>query len=131
MRAPIVLLLCSTIAACSTSESLPPMQPYAPPSMPTTAALIAGIKQAATEAKFLDPIEVSDLRPNDRGVGHFMLCMRGVSNDSRTDTYAVFFDDNVYKALRLPVIADGCETQTYHPVPVEEPTKSVRPKPHS
>jgi hypothetical protein len=107
------------------------MQPYVPPSMPTAEALRNVIKQAATEAKLIAPIEISDLRPNDRGVGHFMLCMRGVSNDYRTGTYAVFFDDNVYKALRLPVIADGCEKQTYHPVPVEEPTKSVRPKPHS
>ena len=117
MRAPIVLLFCSTIAACSTSESLPPMQPYAPPSMPTAAALIAGIKQAATEAKFLDPIEVSDLRPNDRGVGHFMLCMRGVSNDSRTGTYAVFFDNNDFKGSRMSVMIDNCEKQDYRPVP--------------
>jgi HAD superfamily hydrolase (TIGR01662 family) len=88
-------------------------------------------KQAATEAKLTGPIEVSDLRPNDHGVGHFMLCMRGVSNDSRTGTYAVFFDDNVYKALRLPVIADGCEKQNYHPAPVEVPDKTVGPKPHA
>jgi hypothetical protein len=93
------------------------MQPYVPPSMPTAEALRNVIKQAATDAKFIAPIEISDLRPNERGVGHFMLCMRGVSNDYRTGTYAVFFDDNVYKALRLPVITDGCEKQNYHPVP--------------
>jgi hypothetical protein len=73
------------------------------------------IKQAATEAKLAGPIEMSDLRPNDHGVGHFMLCMRGVSNDSRTSTYAVFFDKNDCKALRLPVISDGCEKQNYRP----------------
>lgn len=117
MRAPIMLLICSALAACSDSENLPPMQPYVPPSMPTAEALRNVIKQAATEAKLTAPIEISDLRPNDRGVGHFILCMRGVSNDSRTGTYVVFFDDNVYKALRLLVIADGCEKQIYHPVP--------------
>ena len=85
--------------------------------MPTAEALSKVIKQAVTEAKLIGPIEMSDLRPNDHGVGHFMLCMRGVSNDSRTGTYAVFFDDNDYKGLRLPVISDGCEKQNYHPVP--------------
>jgi hypothetical protein len=67
MRAPIVLVLCSTLAACSTSENLPPMQPYVPPSMPTTAALVAGVKQAAAEAHLAAPLEMSDLRPTDHG----------------------------------------------------------------
>jgi hypothetical protein len=94
MRAPIVLVLCSTLAACSTSESLPPMAPYVPPSMPTTEAVGKGIKQAATDAHLIGPIEMSDLRPTDHGPGHFIVCIRGVSNDFRTGFYAAFFDDN-------------------------------------
>ena len=43
----------------------------------------------------------------------------------------VFFDDKDYKGLRLPAILDGCEKQSYHPVPVERPEKSVGPKPRS
>jgi hypothetical protein len=128
MRAPLVLLLCSTLAACDSGVPPPPVV-YVPPSMPTPEAIRNVIKQAATEAHLIGPVEISDLRPNDHGVGHFMLCMRGVSNDSRTGTYAVFFDDNVYKALRLPVISDGCEKQNYHPAPVEVPEKRVAPKP--
>jgi hypothetical protein len=116
MRAPIVLVLCSTLAACSTSESFPPMQPYVPPSMPTTVDLVAGVKQAAAEAHLAAPLEMSDLRPTDHGPGHFIVCIRGVSNDFRTGFYAAFFDEK-YKASRLPVILDGCEKQDYHPVP--------------
>jgi hypothetical protein len=116
MRTPIVLLTCSTLVACSTQESLPPIQPYVLPSMPTTAALVAGVKQAAAEAHLIAPLEMSDLRPTDHGPGHFMLCMRGVSNDYRTGFYTVFFDDK-YKGSRLPVIFENCETQNYRPVP--------------
>jgi hypothetical protein len=131
LGAVLAAVACFTLAACSAPEGLPPMPSYVPPSMPTPEAVDKGIKQAATDAHLIGPMEMSDLRPNDRGVGHFMLCIRGVSNDSRTGTYVVFFDDNVYKALRLPVISDDCEKQTYRPVPVEGTEKSVGPKPRS
>jgi hypothetical protein len=116
MRTPAVLLLCSTLAACATGEPAPPVA-YVTPTMPTTEALGKGIKQAVADAHLTGPIEMSDLRPNDHGVGHFILCIRGVSNDSRTGTYAVFFDNNDYKGLRQPVVLDGCEKQNYRPVP--------------
>jgi hypothetical protein len=84
--------------------------------MPTTEAVGKGIKQAATDAHLMGPIEMSDLRPNEHGVGHYIVCIRGVSNDYRTSFYAVFFDEN-YKASRLPVILDNCEKQNYRPAP--------------
>jgi hypothetical protein len=92
------------------------MQPYVPPSMPTTAALVAGVKQAAAEAHLAAPLEMSDLRPTDHGLGHYIVCIRGVSNDSRTGFYAVFFDDK-YKGSRLPVSYENCEKQNYRPAP--------------
>jgi hypothetical protein len=122
MRAPIVLFICIALAACSDSEDLPPMKPYVPPPLPTAEAQSKVVKQAVKEAKLTGSIEVSDLQPNDRGPGHFMLCIRGVSNDSRTLVYAAFLDEKDYKGLRLPVILDDCGKQSYHPfVPVEEP----------
>jgi hypothetical protein len=78
--------------------------------------LTAEIKQAAAETHRIAPLEMSDLRPTDHGPGHFIVCIRGVSNDIRTGFYAVFFDDT-YKASRLPVILDHCEKQDYRPVP--------------
>jgi hypothetical protein len=38
------------------------------------------------------------------------------SKYSRIVTYAVFFDDEVYKGLRTSVILDNCEKQYYRPV---------------
>jgi hypothetical protein len=121
---------CLTLAACDPGVPAPPAV-YIPPSMPTTQAITNVIKLAATEAHLTGPIEMSDLRPTDHGPGHFMLCMRGGSNDSRTGTYAVFFDNNNYMGLRLPVILDACEKQNYYPVPAEEPQKNMGPKPRT
>jgi hypothetical protein len=67
----LAAVACLALAACSTSESLLPMQPYVPPSMPTTADLVAGVKQAAAEAHLTAPLEMSDLRSNDHWPGHF------------------------------------------------------------
>jgi hypothetical protein len=41
-------------------------------------ALGKEIKQAATEAKLIDPKEMSDFRQTDHGPGSFLLCIRGV-----------------------------------------------------
>jgi hypothetical protein len=79
------------------------MNPYTP----TAQILSKGIANAVTDAKLIGPIEMSDLRPTDHGSGPFMLCIRGVSNDSRAGTYAVFFNDKVYEGLRLSAILDG------------------------
>jgi hypothetical protein len=116
MRAFGVLLLSFTLAACSTSDDLVPIKPYVPPAMPTADAVGKGIKQAAAEAKLTGPIEMSDLRQTDHGPGSYMLCIRGVeSKYSRIVIYAVFFDNEVYKGLRLPVILDDCEKQAFRP----------------
>jgi hypothetical protein len=114
--AALAAVACLTLAACDPGVPAPPVV-YVPPSMPTLPAAIPGIKAAAAEAKFIGPIEMSDFRPTDHGPGHFMLCIRGVSNDSRTGTYVVFFDNNNYMGLRLPAILDACEKQNYRPVP--------------
>ena len=107
------------------------MAPYVPPSAPTELVVSNGIKLAVAEAKFANPIEVSDLQPIDHGPGRFMLCVRGVSNDSRTGIYAVFFNQEAYAGLRLPAVLEGCEHQNYHPfVPIAAPQKPAPAKPH-
>jgi hypothetical protein len=118
IRAPAVLLLCFTLAACSPPAELPLWKPYVPPSMPTMDAAGKGIKQAATEEKLTGPIEMSDLRHTDHGPGSFVLCIRGVDEKyRRVGTYAVFFDNNDYKGSRMSVMIDDCEKQDYRPVP--------------
>lgn len=117
MRAPIVLLSCFTLAACSPAVRAPPVV-YVPPSTPTMTAAGEGIKKAATEAKLTGPIEISDLRQTDHGPGRFYLCIRGVELIyRRVRTYAVFFDNDEYKGSRMSVILDDCERQDYRPFP--------------
>jgi hypothetical protein len=117
MRAAVVLLVCSTLAACASAGDTSIIKPYVEPSMPTPEAASAGVKQAAAEAKITGPVEMSDLRPTDHGPGSFMLCMRALEPGSgKLRTFAVFFNNNEYKGLRLPVILDGCEKENYRPV---------------
>jgi hypothetical protein len=90
------------------------MKAYVTPSMPTVDAAGKGIKQAATEEKITGPIETSDSRQTDHGPGRFVLCIRAVeSKYSRPVTYAVFFDNDDYKGIRMSVMIDGCEKQPY------------------
>ena len=64
-----------------------------------------GVKQAAADAQLTAPMEMSYLRETDHRPGRFLLCMRVLeSKSTRVVTYAVFFDNNDYKGLRLPVI---------------------------
>jgi hypothetical protein len=114
MRVLLVLPLCFMFAACSHSEDLSPIKPYVPPSTPTMAAANKGIAQAVTEEKIIGPIEMSDLRETDHGPGRFVLCIRGVEPKyKRPTTYAVFFDNDDYKGIRMSVMIDGCEKQPY------------------
>ena len=118
MRRALAPLVCFTLAVCSTAGESSLIKPYVPPSMPTTDAASKGIKQAATEAKLIEPIEVSGFRETDHGPGRFISCIRGVElKYKRVVAYAVFFDNDDYKGLRLPVILDDCEKQDYRPFP--------------
>jgi hypothetical protein len=118
MRGALAVLVCFTLAACSTAVESSSIGAYVPPSMPTMAAARDGIKKAVTEEKLTGPIEMSDLRETDHGPGRFVLCIRGVeSKYSRVGTYAVFFDNNDYKGSRISVMIDDCEKQAYRPLP--------------
>jgi hypothetical protein len=115
MRKPLVLLLCCILAACSAVRA--PFD-YVPPSMPSMTAANEGVRKAAAEAKLIDAVEISDMRQTDHGPGRFFLCMRGVeSKYRRVRTYAVFFENDDYKGLRMSVILDDCERQEYRPFP--------------
>ena len=115
MRGALAVLVCFTLAACSTAVESTSIGAYVPPSMPTVAAAGEGIKRAATEEKLTGPIEMSDLRETDHGPGRFVLCIRGVEAKYRRVAYAVFFDNNDYKGSRMSVMIDDCEKQNYRP----------------
>jgi hypothetical protein len=114
MRA-FIIPLGLMLSACSSSLEWAIIGPYVAPSAPTLAAAIAGAKQAAAEEKITGFIEISDVRESDHGPGRFVLCLRGASGFSPRRTYAVFFDDDKYKGVRLAVMVDDCERRVFRP----------------
>lgn len=118
MRLLVVLLLCSTLAACAAPAELPLWKPYVSPSAPATSAVSDGIKRAVAEEKVGNPIEISAVHQTDHGPGAFVICLRGAGSVSgQRATYAAFFDNNDYKGSRLSVMIDDCEKQDYRPFP--------------
>jgi hypothetical protein len=100
---------------------------YVSPSMPILPAADGAVQHAVADAKLTGPIEISDFRPTNFGPGRFVACIRGTSSDSRTSTYAAFFNNNTYLGVRLPVGSDDCEHQSYHPfVPAPPPKPALQ-----
>jgi hypothetical protein len=148
----ILVIVAFAITGCS--SSLPPVT-YAPPSPPTEAAVISGLKAAASEAKLTGPLEMSAVRPTDRGPGSYFVCLRGTwlpsvgtteakdipahepslfdpppqpPQSERRVVYSVFFDNDVYKDSRQSVIMDACETQAFTLIDLSPPPPPPPPK---
>jgi hypothetical protein len=143
------LWLCAALAACSSGGI------YVPPSPPTEAAVIAGVKAAVSEAKLTAPFEISTVRPTDHGPGSYFVCLRGTwlpsvgtteakdtpahqpslfdpppqpSPSERRVVYSVFFNNDVYKDSRQSVIMDACEAQAFTPIDLSPPPPPSPPK---
>jgi hypothetical protein len=113
------------VSACA------PPSTYTPPSPPMHAAVIAGVKKAASEAKLGAPLEMSDLRPTDHGPGGYFVCVREASSTSEKHTvYSVFYNNDEYKGSRVSVIMDACEAQAFTPIE-SEPAPLPSPSPKS
>jgi hypothetical protein len=106
-----------------------PPATYIPPSPPTQAAVVAAVNKATAEAKLSPPLEISDVRPTDRGPGSYFVCMREVvsSSSEKRPVYSVFYDNDDFKGLRLSVIMDACEAQAFTPIDIA-PAPSPLPK---
>jgi len=118
VRCGLVTLL---LGGCSSAEA-PPVT-YTAPSPPTQAAVVAGVKAAATAAKLSPPLEISDVRPTDHGPGSHFVCIREVvsSTSEKRPTYSVFYNNDIYNGERLSVILDGCESQAFTPIDIAPP----------
>jgi len=113
------------VSACA------PPSIYTPPSPPMQAAVIAGVKEAASEAKLGPRLEMSDVRPTDHGPGRYFVCVREASSTSEEHTvYSVFYNNNEYKGARVSVIMDACEAQAFILIDTE-PSPSPSPSPKS
>jgi hypothetical protein len=118
VRCVLITLL---LSGCSPVEM--PSVAYTAPSPPTQAAVVAGVKATATAAKLSPPLEVSDVRPTDHGLGSYFVCVReAVSPTSeKHPTYSVFYNGDEYKGERLSVILDACENQAFTPIEIAPP----------
>lgn len=113
MRA-LVIALTLALGGCSVLGSdfgSSPAQ-YVPPSPPSLDAQLKGIAKAAEEEKLVGALEMSEPRTSDFGPGRWTICLLG-SNPSRRAYYTVFFDDDHYKGVRLSVIDENCERQSF------------------
>lgn len=131
MRGLRGVLLTLLLSGCSSVDA--PPTTYTAPSPPTQAGVVAGIKTAASEAKLSPPLEISDVRPTDRGPGRYLVCMREVvsSNSEKRPSYSVFYDNDDYKGERLSVILDACEAQVFSQIDFAPPAPPPSPSPKS
>jgi hypothetical protein len=131
MRALRGVLLTLLLSGCSSVELAPVT--YTAPSPPAQFAVIEGIKKASSEAKLSPPLEISEVRPTDRGPGRYFVCMREVVSpgSEKRPAYSVFYDNDDYKGERLSVIMDACEAQAFSQIDVAPPAPSPSPSPKS
>ena len=106
-----MVFTCLVQAGCSWSEALPPITP----GIPHTAALQVIVERAVTEAKLPPPIEVSAMRAaHPISPGEWMICLQSSAPD-QSRRYAVFMRNNEMVAVRLAVLIDECNHQSYQP----------------
>jgi hypothetical protein len=107
-------LMCVSFGGCSIPiDNLTERAPYVPPGAPSMSATIAGLKKAIAEEKLEDETEVSDVRVTDRGLGRYMVCLKGHRDREASTYYSVFFDNDEYKGVRESAISDVCAQQSF------------------
>lgn len=126
-RRCIVLLIFLLSGCSSTPSSLEPV--YTAPSAPTEKAIGSAVSELTSKAKLVSPVEVSEVRPNDRGPGSYFVCVKEANPPSGKPPryYSAFFDNDTGKGWRLSVIMDQCELQTYGPAPAAAPATPSPP----
>jgi|GEM_PF-3496932 len=109
------ILFCISLTACSLIAEGTPPQAEQPP--PDPGALLSGLKAAAADSHFAEPIEVTDaIRASPNYMTRWMACLRSAkSEDTKRIPYSAFFN-KTYVSSRYSVIADHCGSQTYHPI---------------
>jgi hypothetical protein len=109
--------LCAILAGCSVlADDLAPPPKYVPPAAPSLAAQTSGILKAAKDELLMNAIQISDMRMVDNGPGRYMICIAGRRQAGEIGYYAAFFENGDYKGVRLAVIYDFCEKQSYRPL---------------
>jgi hypothetical protein len=106
---------CLVLAACSSIVEDLPQKEHPAPFLSTS---ILDLKKAAAEAKLAEPLEVAGpIEAHPISSAPWIICLRsGASEQSSRRVYSVFFKDSRYDSMRLSVIVDRCEEQTFVPL---------------
>jgi hypothetical protein len=122
----VVTMSAALLAACGGVDIPPAVD--TPLVAPTPEKALEGARKAADEEKLTGLIEVSAVREGKSlGPGDYMLCLRGSPSPLEPHrTYAVFFNNDEYRGVRLSIILDECESQAFNPLPPKpEPKEEV------
>ena len=109
------VLPCFALAACSAvMDDLPRTTEPAP----YISTVISDLKKAAGTEQMADPLEVAGpIAANPISSAPWIICLRSVASErARRLVYSVFFKSGKYDSVRLSVIVDGCEAQTFTPL---------------
>jgi hypothetical protein len=110
------VLPCVVLTACATAIDVPPQPPEPAPRIP---AVISDLNNVVGMAKMAQPVEVAGpIEANPISSAPWIICLRsGASEQSKRLVYSVFFKkDGKYDTVRLSVIVDRCEAQTFTPL---------------
>jgi hypothetical protein len=129
MRA-LIVAAAFTLSGCSlpNSDVSVPAATYVSPSPPSPQAQRKGVAAAAKEEKLAGELEISDPQTSNFGPGRWVICMRG-TRDSKPIYFSVFFDNEDYKAVRLSVMSEQCERQSFRPAGPPDPVQGPGAKP--
>jgi hypothetical protein len=85
---------------------------------PYVSTVISDLKKAAGTEQMADPLEVAGpIAANPISSAPWIICLRSVASErARRLVYSVFFKGGKYDSVRLSVIVDGCEAQTFTPL---------------
>jgi len=82
---------------------------------PVILAVATSIREAAKEAKLLNPLEVAGpIRAHPISSVPWIVCLRSQAPDSSSNrTYALFFKDSKLVSFRMTAIVDQCASQNF------------------
>jgi hypothetical protein len=124
----ILGLATSGCAGFNRDEAAP--QAAVPPPAPEGKRLAELATAAFATAKLTGTPEVSSVHAtHDSQWGDWMFCIRG-AGPAPSPKYAVLVGHDAVLEVRTSVLIDGCDRETYHPLPpAAKPAKAAAHKP--
>jgi hypothetical protein len=109
-----ILVACLIVSGCADLAATD--QAREPPTPPDQKKLAELVASAFQMAKLTGTPEVSPLRVATHGPGQWMFCMKSTAA-TEIPRYAVYLRDNGIAEIRAGVFIDGCNKDTYEPLP--------------